>query len=187
MECPTPITLSEGSVNASNARVRRLARTVSSSLVGVVEASRSKCGATTVQPASAKAPRSDACRSGRPPDPTEKRTTREPAAALRTDTSKESRSSCSVCVSIGNGSARARRGWDLGIYRCTGALRKSGLGRTLPHKRLSGSGRLGPVTDQSTPGQPEPMRACGNALQDRCFPTRPDISNIVTSGLPITA
>ncbi len=40
---------------------------------------------------------------------------------------------------------------------------------------------------RSTPGRPEPMRACGNALQDRCFPTRPDISNIVTSGLPITA
>lgn len=35
---------------------------------------------------------------------------------------------CRVCVSIDNGSAKSRRGWDLGIYRCTGALRTSGLG-----------------------------------------------------------
>lgn len=58
IECPTPTAVAPGGTKASSARVKRLAREVSSASLGAGDASRLKCGATTVHPDSTSAPRS---------------------------------------------------------------------------------------------------------------------------------
>lgn len=100
MECPTPATADPGGATASRARVSLRARRSNSPSEGLGETSRSKCGATTVHPDSARALRSGRWRSGLPPAPTAKNTTVERGMDSRTVTANDSDPSVSVNVDI---------------------------------------------------------------------------------------